>query len=120
MTVLYTPEQNGVAERKNRSIVGATQAMLHDLPLPFFLWDEACSTAIYLQNKSLHRPVGNTTPYECFSGKKPEVSHFWIFGSLTYSHVPSEKRTKLEAIGERGIFVGYDLCHMVRVRVRVR
>ena len=37
-----------------------------------------------------------------------EIGHFWIYGCLTYSHVPSEKRTKLEATGERGIFVGYD------------
>ena len=48
LTVLYTPEQNGVAERKNRSIVGVAQAMLHDQSLPFFLWAEACSTAVYL------------------------------------------------------------------------
>ena len=48
------------------------------------------------------------TPEECFSGKKPEVGHFRIFGSLTYSHVPSEKRTKLEPTAKKGIFVGYD------------
>ena len=48
------------------------------------------------------------TPKDCFSGKKPEVSHFQIFGSLTYSHVLSEKRTKLEPTAEKGIFVGYD------------
>ena len=55
-----------------------------------------------------HRAMGNMTPEECFSGKKHEFSHFWIFGSLTYSHVPSEKRTKLEPTAEKGIFVGYD------------
>ena len=76
LTVPYTPEQNGVAERKNKSIVGATRAMLHDQSLPFFLWDEACSTAVYLQNRSPHHAVGNMTPEECFSGKKPEVGHF--------------------------------------------
>ena len=48
------------------------------------------------------------TPKECFLGKKPEFGHFHIFGSLTYSHVPSEKRTKLEPTAETGIFVGYD------------
>ena len=48
------------------------------------------------------------TPKECFSSKKPEVSHFRIFGSLTYSHVPSKKRTKLDPTTEKGIFVGYD------------
>ena len=101
--VPYTPEQNGVAEKKNRSIVGAARAMLHDQSLPFFLWAKACNTAIYIQNRSPHRVVGNMTPEECFSGKKPEVSHFRIFGSLTYSHVPSEKSTKLEPTAEKGI-----------------
>ena len=48
------------------------------------------------------------TPEECFTGKKHEVSYFRIFGSLTYSHVPSEKRTKLEPTAKKGIFVGYD------------
>ena len=97
-----------MAERKNRSIVGAVRAMLHDQSLPFFLWAEACSTTVYLQNKSPHCVVGNKTLEESFTSKKPEVSHFSIFGCLTYSHVPSEKRTKFEPTAERGIFVGYD------------
>ena len=83
LTVMYTPEHNGVAERKNMSIFGSARAMLHDQSLPFFLYLEACSTAIYLQNRSPHREVGNMTPEEFFSGKNPEVGHFWIFGSLT-------------------------------------
>ena len=52
--------------------------------------------------------MGNKTPEESFTGKKPEVSDFRIFGCLTYSHVPSEKRTKFETTREKGIFVGYD------------
>ena len=108
LIVPYTPEQNGVAERKNRSIVGATRAMLHDQSLPFFLWAEACSTTVYLQNRSPHRALGNKSSEEMFTGKKLEVSHFWIFGCLTHSHVPFEKRTKFEPTTERGIFVGYD------------
>ena len=66
MPVPYTPKQNGVAERKNRSIVGATKAMLHDQSLPFFLWAEACITVVYLQNRSPHHVVGNMTPKEFF------------------------------------------------------
>ena len=52
--------------------------------------------------------MGNKTPEESFTGKKPEVSHFRIFGCLTFSLFPSKKRTKLEPTAERGIFVGYD------------
>ena len=52
--------------------------------------------------------MGNMTPEECFTGKKPEVSHFRIFGIFPYSHVPSEKRIKLEPTVEKGINLGYD------------
>ena len=61
-----------------------------------------------MQNRGPHRALGCKTPEEMFTGKVSEIGHFSIFGCLTYSHVPSEKRTKLEATGERGIFVGYD------------
>jgi hypothetical protein len=50
--------------------------------------------------------VGSMTPEEAFSGKKPEVGHFKIFGCITYSYVPSEKRTKPEPMAERGILLG--------------
>jgi hypothetical protein len=108
LTVPYNPQQNGVAERKNRAIVGAARDMLHDQGLPLFLWVEACYTAVYLQNKSPHKAVESMTPEEAFSGKKPEVGHLRIFGCITFSYVPSEKRTKLEPTTERGIFVGYN------------
>jgi hypothetical protein len=81
--------------------------MLHDQGLPLFLWAETCYTAVYLQNRSPHRVVGSMTPKEAFYGKKPKVGHFRIFGRITYSYVPSKKRTKLEPMAERGIFFGY-------------
>ena len=81
--------------------------MIHDQGLPLFLWAEACSTAVYLQNRSPHRVLGNLTPDEAFSGEKPNMGHLHIFGCLTYSYIPKEKRTKLEPMAEKGIFVGY-------------
>ena len=78
------------------------------ISLPFFLWAEAYSIVVYVLNWSLHRALGRKTPEEMFTGKVHEIGHFRIFGCLTYSHVPSEKRTKLEATCEQGIFVGYD------------
>ena len=86
-----------MVERKNRAIVGAARAMLHEQSLPFFLWAEACSTDVYVLNRSLHRALESKTPEDTFIGKVPKIGHFRIFGCLTYSHVPSEKRTKLEA-----------------------
>lgn len=106
-TVPYNLQQNGVAERKNISIVGAAKSMLHDQGLPLFLWAEACNTIVYLQNKIPHHALGNVTLDEAFSRKKPNVGHFRIFGCLTYSYVPKENKTKLEPTADKGIFVGY-------------
>ena len=106
-TTPYTPKQNGVAERKNRTIVDVVRAMLHDQRLPKFLWVEATNTAIYVKNRCPHQALGSKTPKEMFTGKKPDISHFRIFGSPVYFHVPKEKRNKLGASGTKGIFVGY-------------
>ena len=112
----HNPQQNGVAERKNRTIVGAARAMLHDQGLPLHLWAEACNTAVYVQNRCPHRVLGISTPEEAFTGKKPDVSHFKIFGSSVYVHVNKDARKKLEPTAEVGIFVGYtETPHNYRV-----
>jgi hypothetical protein len=81
--------------------------MLHDRNFPLYLWAEACATAVYLQNKSPHRIFGKMTPEEAFTGRRPDVKHIRIFGCLTFSHVPSERRTKLDPTAQQGILVGY-------------
>jgi hypothetical protein len=103
----HNRQQNGVTERKNKMIVGATRAMLHDQGLPLHLWAEACNIAVYVQNCFPHRVLGMSTPEEAFTGKKPDVSHFKIFGSSVYVHVNKDARKKLEPTAEVGIFVGY-------------
>ena len=97
-----------MAKRKNHPIVGVVRAMLDDQSLPLFIWVEACSTFDFVQNRIFHRSLGFKTPKEMFMRKNPKIGHFRIFGCLTCSHVPSEKRTKLDTTGERGYFVGYD------------
>jgi hypothetical protein len=88
-------------------IAGAARAMLHDYGLPIHLWVEACNTMVYVQNHCPHRLLGMSTPEEAFTGKKPNVSHFKIFGSSVYVHVTKDSRKKLEPTAEVGIFVGY-------------
>jgi transposase InsO family protein len=96
MTVPYNPQQKGVAERKNRAITDAARTMLHDQSLPLYLWAEASATAVYLQNRIPHGILGKMTLEEDFTGRRPDVEHIKIFGCLTYSHVPSERRTKID------------------------
>jgi hypothetical protein len=80
------------------------------------LWAEACNTAVYVQNRCPHRVLGMSTPEEDFTGKKPDVSHFKIFGSSVYVHVTKDSRKKLEPTAEVGIFVGYtETPHNYRV-----
>ena len=100
-------QQNGVAERKNRMIMEAARAMLHDQDLPMQLWVEAARTTVYVQNRTPHVVLDNKTPEETFSDEKPEVSHLKIFSCLVYIHIPKEKRTKLDPSRKKGIFVGY-------------
>ena len=106
-TTAYTLEQNGVAERMNRTIIEATPAMLHDQCLPKFLWGEAANTIVYVQNKCPHQALDFKTLEEVFIGKKPNVFAFRIFGCPVYFHVPKEKRNKLDAFGKKGTFLGY-------------
>jgi transposase InsO family protein len=87
-TTPYNPQQNGVAERKNRIIMEAVKTMIHDQDLPMHLWAEATKTTVYVQNKLSHSALGFKTPEEMFSGKKPEVSHlkiFWLSSVCTHS-----------------------------------
>ena len=80
------------------------------------LWAEACNTAVYVKNHCPHRVLGMSTPEEAFTGKKPDVSHFNIFGSSIFFHVTKNDRKKLEPIAEVGIFVGYtETCHNYHV-----
>jgi len=103
----HNPQQNEVAERKNRSIMGVARVMLHDQILPIHLWAEACNTIVYLQNRSPHHILGMKTPMEAFSRKQPYVSHFYIFGLPVFYHVTKDAQNKLDTTTELGILVGY-------------
>jgi len=106
-TVAYTPEQNGVAERTNRTILESARSMLHFAGLPLKLWAEACNTAVYLLNRVATKTVDGKTPYEVWRGVKPNLAHIRVFGSTIYVHVPKEKRSKLEPKSIKCSHVGY-------------
>ena len=107
LTVGYAPEQNGVSERKNRTVMEAARAMLLEKGLPKRFWAEAVSTAVYLLNRCPTKAVQNKTPIEAWSGRKPSAKHLKVFGCICYSHIPKEKRGKLDEKTEKGIFLGY-------------
>ena len=107
LTIPKTPEQNGVAERLNRTLVETTRAMLLDANLPQKFWAEAVSTAAYLRNRSPSSAVGGITPHQAWYGQKPRVDHLRVFGCTAFVHVPKDERWKLDSKTRKCILLGY-------------
>ena len=96
LTTPYNPQQNGIAERNNITIMEAARDMLHYQDIPMHLWVESSRTVVYVQNRTPQRVLEKKTREEVFSSKKPEVSHLRIFDCPVYIHISKEKRTKLD------------------------
>ena len=107
-TVPDSPQQNGVSERLNRTLLEMARAMMADSELPKCLWAEAISAACYVKNRLPTSCLkDNQTPYECWYGRAPNVEHLRIFGCTAYVHVNDQARQKLDMKSEKMIFVGY-------------
>lgn len=104
---VYTPQQNGIAERMNRSIVERARCMLFDAGLPKIYWAEAVNTAVYVINRSMSSVLQDNTPEGIWSKKRVNLSNLRIFGSECLVHVPKEKRKKWDPKTIKMIFVGY-------------
>ncbi|GKV47387.1 hypothetical protein SLEP1_g54294 [Rubroshorea leprosula] len=107
VTCPYTPQHNGVVERKNRTIMDMVKSILKAKGMPNSFWGEAVSCSVYLLNRSPTRSLQNVTPVEAWNGFNPSVKHLKVFGSIAFTHVPAQTRTKLDDRGEKTIFVGY-------------
>ena len=97
LTQAYTPQQNGISERRNRTLMERACSIANDCNLPVMLWSKAVSTANHLTNHSPTSANGGKTPQELYSGKIPHVNHFRIFGSIAFVHIPKESQKKLDS-----------------------
>ncbi|KAM2916321.1 hypothetical protein FF1_045250 [Malus domestica] len=88
LIVAYSPQQNGIAERKNRTIVEMSKSMMHEKNMPYKFWGEAVNTSVYLLNRCPTKALENKTPFEVFSGRKPSVKHLRVFGLVCYTLIP--------------------------------
>ncbi|GKA88170.1 retrovirus-related pol polyprotein from transposon TNT 1-94 [Tanacetum coccineum] len=102
-----TPQQNGVVERRNHTLIEAARTMLIFSKAPLFLWAEAVATACYTQNRSLIHTLHDKTPYELVHDKKLDLSFLRVFEALCYPTNDSEYLGKLKAKAYIGFFVGY-------------
>lgn len=108
-SVPYTPEQNGVAERLNRTLCEKARSMIAHAKLPKKFWAEAVATSAYLKNRLPTRSVkSDITPFELWYGRKPDLSHVRVYGCIAYALKPDVQRRKMDDKAVRLRFVGYD------------
>ena len=104
----YTPQQNGVVERKNRTLIDMARTMLGEFKTPECFWSEAVNTACHAINRVyLHRLLKKTS-YELLTGNKPNVSYFRVFGSKCYILVKKGRNSKFAPKAVEGFLLGYD------------
>ncbi|GJU06589.1 retrovirus-related pol polyprotein from transposon TNT 1-94 [Tanacetum coccineum] len=119
-SVARTPQQNGVAERRNRTLIEAARTMLADSKLPTTFWAEAVNTACYVQNRVLVVKPHNKTPYELFHGRTPTLSFMRPFGCPVTILNTIDHLGKFDGKADEGFFVGYFLNNKAfRVVARV-
>jgi hypothetical protein len=103
----YTPEQDGRAERYNRTLIERTRALLLHFNLPTLLWGDAITTAAYLP-KFMPKKGKKKTPWELFYDVKPSIGHLTVFGCLAMVHLPPRlHENKTDAVSEECLFLGY-------------
>ncbi|GJT53943.1 retrovirus-related pol polyprotein from transposon TNT 1-94 [Tanacetum coccineum] len=108
-SVARTPQQNGVAERRNRTLIEAARTMLADSKLPTIFWAEAVNTACYVQNKVLVVKPYNKTPYELFRGRTPALSFMRPFGCYVTILNTLDYLGKFNGKSDEGFFIGYSM-----------
>lgn len=104
----YTPQQNGVAERMNRTLLNMVRMMLHQSKLPKSFWTNALVTAVYIRNRLTCTGLPDSkTPYEIWRGRKPSVAHLRVFGARCWYSTHGEKVDKLDPKAKTAVFIGY-------------
>lgn len=106
-STVNTPQQNGVAERVNRTIVEKIRCMLLDADLDKNFWVEALMTAAYILNRIPCKGSGKVSPEELWTNKKPIIGFMKVFGCRAFAQINANKRTKLDRKSSEYIFVGY-------------
>jgi hypothetical protein len=104
----YTPQQNGVVERKNRTLLDMARTMLDEYKTPDRFWAEAINTSCYSINRLYLHRILKKTSYELLTGKKPNVSYFRVFGSKCFILIKRGRKSKYAPKDVEGFLLGYD------------
>ncbi|XP_075494767.1 uncharacterized protein LOC142532334 [Primulina tabacum] len=110
MSAARSPQKNGVAERRNRTLKEASRTMLAESSISQRFWAEAINTACYTQNRSMINKNHENTPYDIWTGKKPEVGYFRIFGCKCFIHINGKTQlTAFDVKADNDVFLGYSV-----------
>ena len=90
LTAPYSPQQNGVVERRNRTLMEMTRSIMKHMSVPNYLWGEAARHSTYMFNRIATRVIRDQTPYEALRSKKPNIGHLRIFGCIGYAKVETK------------------------------
>lgn len=121
LTAPYTPEQNGGSERENRTLVEMARTFKYsstEVNYPEEIWAELTNSAVYILNRTGKSSVDGVSPYELWIGKKPRIKHFRIIGSTCFTHIPVQKRKKMDRKAIKGYLVGYDGDERYRIYIK--
>lgn len=105
-TTPYTPQQNGVVQRRNRTVAAMTRSLLKESGLPSFMWGEAARDSVYVLNHLPTRVLNGKTPYEAWSGKILDLAHIRIFGCTAYMKIPMVHVKKLDDRSKLVVYLG--------------
>lgn len=106
LTIKYSLQQNGMSQRKNKTIAEMARSMLKEKGLPNTFWTKAIYIAVYVHNKCPTKAVQDKTPIEAWSGQNSSAKHLRVYGSICYIH---HKRHELQDKSTREIFMGYNM-----------
>jgi transposase InsO family protein len=107
-TAPYSPQQNGVVERRNQTVVEMAHSLMKSMGVSATFWAEAIGTAVHILNMSPMRSLKGVSSYEAWCGKKPRVDYFRTFGCTTHVKLVGPGITKLSDRSRAGMFVGYE------------
>ena len=113
----YSQQQNGISERCNRTVLDLARSMLKHAGMPNTLCAEAVSTAVYIKNRLPSRAVPNSTPFERWMRKKPDISHLQTFGCLAFAWIYGDLRKKLDNHAYNSVLLGYSAETSTQYRV---
>lgn len=106
LTTAYTPQQNGVAERKIRTMMNMVRSLLSEKQVPKAFWPEAVRWSVHVLNRSPTVAVQDKTPEEAWSGMKLDVEYFRVFGCVANVHIPDQRRIKLDDKSYKCVLLG--------------